>query len=130
MSGSLIVVGLGPGTAQWITPAAQAALDAATDIVGYGPYVDRVPERVGLTKHASDNRVEVERAAHALHLAADGRRVAVVSGGDPGVFAMAAAVFEALEAGPREWLKDRKSTRLNSSHLGISSSVFFCTNSI
>lgn len=104
MSGSLIVVGLGPGTAQWITPAAQAALDAATDIVGYGPYVDRVPERVGLTKHASDNRVEVERAAHALQLAADGRRVAVVSGGDPGVFAMAAAVFEALEAGPREWL--------------------------
>ena len=103
MTGSLTIVGLGPGTAEWITPAAQAALDAATDIVGYGPYVDRVPERAGLTKHASDNRVEVERASHALQLAADGRTVAVVSGGDPGVFAMAAAVFEALEAGPPEW---------------------------
>ncbi len=103
MTGSLTIVGLGPGTAEWITPAAQATLDAATDIVGYGPYVDRVPEREGLTKHASDNRVEVERASHALRLAAKGRKVAVVSGGDPGVFAMAAAVFEALEAGPAEW---------------------------
>ena len=103
MTGSLTIVGLGPGTPDWITPAAQAALDAATDIVGYGPYVDRVPERTGLTKHPSDNRVEVERASHALQLAAGGRTVAVVSGGDPGVFAMAAAVFEALEAGPIEW---------------------------
>ncbi|MCU4181617.1 precorrin-3B C(17)-methyltransferase [Bosea sp. BH3] len=103
MTGSLTIVGLGPGTADWITPAAQAALDIATDIVGYGPYVDRVPERAGLTKHASDNRVEVERASHALQLAAEGRTVAVVSGGDPGVFAMAAAVFEALEAGEPGW---------------------------
>ena len=103
MTGSLTIVGLGPGTPDWITPAAQAALDAATDIVGYGPYVDRVPDRTGLTKHASDNRVEVERAAHALRLAAGGRKVAVVSGGDPGVFAMAAAVFEALEAGEPDW---------------------------
>ncbi|MDX3806050.1 precorrin-3B C(17)-methyltransferase [Bosea thiooxidans] len=103
MTGSLTIVGLGPGTPEWITPAAQAALDAATDIVGYGPYVDRVPDRAGLTRHASDNRVEVERAAHALQLAAEGRSVAVVSGGDPGVFAMAAAVFEALEAGPAGW---------------------------
>lgn len=103
MTGSLTIVGLGPGTPDWITPAAQTALDAATDIVGYGPYVDRVPERAGLTKHASDNRVEVERASHALQLAAGGRTVAVVSGGDPGVFAMAAAVCEALEAGPEEW---------------------------
>jgi precorrin-3B C17-methyltransferase len=103
VTGSLTIVGLGPGTPDWITPAAQAALDAATDIVGYGPYVDRVPDRAGLTKHASDNRVEVERAAHALQLAAEGHSVAVVSGGDPGVFAMAAAVFEALEGGPAEW---------------------------
>ncbi|WP_442865051.1 precorrin-3B C(17)-methyltransferase [Bosea sp. NBC_00550] len=98
------MVGLGPGTPEWITPAAQAALDAASDLIGYGPYLDRVPERSGRTKHASDNRVEVERAAHALKLAAEGRKVVVVSGGDPGVFAMAAAVFEALEAGPAEWL--------------------------
>lgn len=104
MTGTLTIVGLGPGTPEWITPAAQAAVDVATDIVGYGPYVDRVPERDGRTKHASDNRVEVERASHALRLAAQGRKVAVVSGGDPGVFAMAAAVFEALEAGPTEWL--------------------------
>ncbi len=103
MKGSLTIVGLGPGRADWITPAAQAALDAATDLVGYGPYLDRLPERAGRTKHASDNRVEVERAGHALELAAEGRQVAVVSGGDPGVFAMAAAVFEALEAGPAEW---------------------------
>lgn len=103
MSGSLTIVGLGPGTPDWITPAAQAALDAATDLVGYGPYLDRIPAREARTKHASDNRVEVERAGHALALAAEGKRVAVVSGGDPGVFAMAAAVFEALEAGPEAW---------------------------
>lgn len=103
MTGSLTIVGLGPGKPEWITPAAQAALDGASDLVGYGPYLDRVPEREGRTKHASDNRVEVERAAQALRLAAEGRRVAVVSGGDPGVFAMAAAVFEALEAGPAAW---------------------------
>ena len=103
MSGSLTVVGLGPGEARYLTPAAQAALDAATDLIGYGPYVERVPLREGQLRHATDNRVEVERARHALELAASGRRVAVVSGGDPGVFAMAAAVFEALEAGDASW---------------------------
>jgi precorrin-3B C17-methyltransferase len=103
VSGSLAIVGLGPGPAHWLTPAAQAALDAATDLVGYGPYLDRIPVRQGQTKHASDNRVEVQRAAHALELAAAGHKVAVVSGGDPGVFAMAAAVFEALEAGDPTW---------------------------
>jgi precorrin-3B C17-methyltransferase len=103
-TGSLTVVGLGPGEAHWLTPAAQAALDAASDLVGYGPYLDRIPEREGQIKHASDNRVEIDRAGHALRLAADGRKVAVVSGGDPGVFAMAAAVFEALEAGDPAWL--------------------------
>jgi len=104
VSGSLTVVGLGPGEAYWLTPAAQAALDAATDLVGYGPYLARIREREGRTKHASDNRVEIDRAGHALRLAAEGRNVAVVSGGDPGVFAMAAAVFEALEAGDPAWL--------------------------
>lgn len=103
MSGSLAIVGLGPGPERWLTSAAQAALDAATDLVGYGPYLDRIPARDGQTKHASDNRVELVRAAHALELAASGQRVAVVSGGDPGVFAMAAAVFEALEAGDPAW---------------------------
>ena len=103
MSGALVIVGLGPGEAHWLTPAAQAAIDAATDLVGYGPYLDRIPARDGQTRHGSDNRVEIARAEHALRLAASGKRVAVVSGGDPGVFAMAAAVFEALEAGEPGW---------------------------
>lgn len=100
--GSLDVVGLGPGPAHWLTPEATAVLDRATDVVGYAPYVARVPERPGLLRHASDNRVELDRARHALDLALAGARVAVVSGGDPGIFAMAAAVFEALDRdGPR-----------------------------
>ncbi len=103
MTGSLAVVGLGPGPACWIAPEASAVLEAATDIVGYQPYIDRIPERTGQRRHGSDNRVEVDRARHALTMAAEGRRVAVVSGGDPGVFAMAAAVFEAIEAGDPAW---------------------------
>ncbi|WP_375465906.1 precorrin-3B C(17)-methyltransferase [uncultured Methylobacterium sp.] len=103
MSGSLTIVGLGPGDAALLTASAQGALDAAEDLIGYLPYVARVPERADLTRHASDNRVEIDRARHALTLAASGRRVAVVSGGDPGVFAMAAAVFEAVEHGDPAW---------------------------
>jgi len=103
VSGSLTVVGLGPGDAGLLTESARRALDAAEDLVGYFPYVARVPERPGLIRHASDNRVEVDRARHALQLAAAGRRVAVVSGGDPGVFAMASAVFEAVEHGEPGW---------------------------
>ncbi len=102
MTGTLDVVGLGPGPARWLTPEAAATLDGATDLVGYGPYLARVPERPGLVRHPSDNRVELDRARHALDLALGGARVAVVSGGDPGIFAMAAAVFEALDRdGPR-----------------------------
>jgi len=104
MSGALVIVGLGPGSADLLTPAAARALHAATDLVGYGPYLDRIPESIpGQRRHASDNRVEVERARRALELAAEGRQVAVVSGGDPGVFAMAAAVFEAVESGEPAW---------------------------
>jgi precorrin-3B C17-methyltransferase len=103
MSGTLHVVGLGPGPAGWLTPAAAAALDAATDLVGYGPYLARVPAAATAHRHVSDNREEIARARHALALAAEGRRVAVVSGGDPGVFAMAAAVFEAIETGESSW---------------------------
>jgi precorrin-3B C17-methyltransferase len=104
VSGSLTVVGLGPGAADLITPAASRALSEATDLVGYGPYLDRIPGIApDQTRHASDNRMELDRARHALALAADGRRVAVVSGGDPGVFAMAAAVFEAVDAGEPAW---------------------------
>ena len=104
MSGTLTIVGLGPGSADLITPAASRALTEATDLVGYGPYLDRVPEiRPDQTVHPSDNRVELDRARLALMLAERGRRVAVVSGGDPGVFAMAAAVFEAIEKGKPAW---------------------------
>lgn len=100
MSGQVSIAGLGPGDPCHWTGEVSAALANATDIVGYIPYVARVPDRPGLVKHASDNRVELERAKHALELAGQGRRVVVVSSGDPGVFAMAAAVFEAVEAGP------------------------------
>ena len=96
----LTVIGLGPGAADLLTPRAAAALAEATDLVGYAPYLDRVAPRPGQHRHASDNRVEMDRARHALTLAAGGSRVAVVSGGDPGVFGMAAAVFEAVEAHP------------------------------
>jgi precorrin-3B C17-methyltransferase len=96
-------VGLGPGAAEWVTPEASAALAAASDLVGYASYLARLPERPKQLRHASDNREEIGRARHALALAAQGRRVAVVSGGDPGVFAMAAAVFEAIEGGEAAW---------------------------
>ncbi|WP_054300970.1 precorrin-3B C(17)-methyltransferase [Gemmobacter sp. LW-1] len=100
MTGTVIIAGLGPGAAEKVTPEVAAALDQATDVVGYIPYVARVTPRPGLTLHPSDNRVELDRATHALEMAAQGARVVVVSSGDPGVFAMASAVFEALEARP------------------------------
>jgi len=103
MSGWLIIAGLGPGDDALVTPEVTAALARATDVVGYIPYVRRVTARAGLTLHETDNRAEIARARHALDMAMDGRRVVVVSSGDPGVFAMAAAVFEAVEAGPAEW---------------------------
>ncbi|MBV9655546.1 MAG: precorrin-3B C(17)-methyltransferase, partial [Acetobacteraceae bacterium] len=103
MTGSLAVIGLGPGAASLLTPEAAVALDGATDLVGYAPYLDRVPHRPGLRRHPTDNRQEGDRARHALDLAASGAGVAVVSGGDAGVFGMASAVFEAVEAGPSPW---------------------------
>ena len=103
MNGSLVIVGTGPGKPELMTPATRAALAEATDLVGYGPYLDRLPSMPGQCRHASDNRVELDRARHALALAAAGRKVAVVSGGDPGVFAMAAAVFEAVDSGDPAW---------------------------
>jgi len=92
--GYVEVVGLGPAGEEWRTPQAQDALDRATDIVGYTTYVRRVPDRPGLVKHDSDNKVESERAEFALDLALRGRRVVVVSSGDAGVFGMATAVLE------------------------------------
>jgi precorrin-3B C17-methyltransferase len=101
--GRLDIVGLGPGDAQWITPEASEVLEAASDLVGYAPYLARIPLREGQVRHPSDNRVELSRARVALGLAEAARRVAVVSGGDPGIFAMASAVFEAVDTGKPEW---------------------------
>lgn len=100
---SLVIAGLGPGAEAMVTPEVTAALAQATDVLGYIPYVARVAPRPGLTLHPSDNRAEMDRACDALALAAAGRQVVVVSSGDPGVFAMASAVFEAVEAGPPAW---------------------------
>ena len=102
MNGWLAIAGLGPGADALITPEVSVALEEATDIVGYFPYVSRITPRAGLTLHASDNRVELERARAALSMAANGQRVVIVSSGDPGVFAMASAVFEVLEHA-RDW---------------------------
>ncbi|MDI6911070.1 precorrin-3B C(17)-methyltransferase [Nocardioides sp.] len=93
----LLVVGLGPGPDGWLTPETADALAGVDHVVGYGRYVERVPQRAGLTRHASGNTVEVDRARAALDLARAGEKVAVVSGGDAGVFGMASAVFEAAE---------------------------------
>ncbi|MEQ1712191.1 MAG: precorrin-3B C(17)-methyltransferase [Hyphomicrobium sp.] len=98
--GWLVIAGLGPGSDTQVTPEVSVALSQASDIVGYFPYVARIQPRDGLVLHPSDNRVELDRASAALTMAAAGRRVVVVSSGDPGVFAMASAVFEALEQRP------------------------------
>ncbi|MEJ8572284.1 precorrin-3B C(17)-methyltransferase [Microbaculum marinum] len=103
MTGRLTIVGLGPGAAELQTPQARAALATATDLFGYTTYLARVPEQEGQARHGSDNREELDRARAALELAYTGKYVAIVSSGDPGVFAMAAAVFEAIEAGAPEW---------------------------
>lgn len=91
----LLVVGLGPGPERWVTPEVTGALAWVDHVVGYGPYVNRVPQREGLQRHASGNTMEIDRARFALDLALAGERVAVVSGGDAGVFGMASAVYEA-----------------------------------
>lgn len=96
MTGRLDIIGIGPGNPDLITPDVRAVLDQATDAVGYIPYVGRVAGP-GLRLHPSDNRVELDRARHAIEMALQGQRVVVVSSGDPGVFAMASAVFEAME---------------------------------
>lgn len=98
--GMVTVVGLGPGHHDWTTTEVRHELALATDLIGYGPYLDRIPARDGQVRHASDNRDEPARAELSFKLAAGGRRVAVVSSGDPGVFAMAAAVMEEARAWP------------------------------
>jgi precorrin-2 C20-methyltransferase/precorrin-3B C17-methyltransferase len=101
--GWISVVGLGPGAKDWITPEAQQALADASDLIGYHTYLNRIPFRSGQRRFGSDNKVEADRARHALSLAEEGRRVCVVSSGDPGIFAMASAVLECVEHGPDSW---------------------------
>lgn len=103
MTGKLYVVGTGPGSPEQTTPEALAAIAASHVFFGYGPYLDRLSLRDDQRRVASDNREELARAKDALMTAASGEAVCVVSGGDPGVFAMAAAVCEAIEAGPPAW---------------------------
>jgi precorrin-2 C20-methyltransferase / precorrin-3B C17-methyltransferase len=98
--GRLLVLGLGPGPDAWVTPEVAAALAEVEHVVGYGPYVDRVPTRPGLQRHVSGNTVELDRAREAFRLAARGERVAIVSGGDAGVFGMAAAACEVADEFP------------------------------
>ena len=97
MKGSLTIVGLGPGAAELVTPAVTDALKHSTDIVGYSKYIDRVQHARGKSFHPSDNREEIDRAELSINLALRGKKVVVVSSGDPGVFAMASAIFEVVD---------------------------------
>lgn len=103
--GRLAVIGLGPGSAELMVPAVKAELARANDVLGYETYVRMAgPFRADQIMHCTDNREEMQRARHAFELAALGRSVVVVSSGDPGVFAMAAAVLEALhESADSNW---------------------------
>jgi precorrin-3B C17-methyltransferase len=103
MTGKLFVIGTGPGNPDQMTPEALRAVEASSEFFGYFPYIDRLNLRPDQIKVASDNREELSRAQAALIRAAEGVNVCVVSGGDPGVFAMAAAVCEAIDAGAAEW---------------------------
>lgn len=103
MSGHLYIIGTGPGDSQLQTLEVSTVLPTLTDLIGYGPYLDRLPSFPSQRKHQSDNREELSRAEHALTLAEQGHRVGVISSGDAGVFAMASAVFEAIDHGKAEW---------------------------
>jgi cobalt-precorrin 5A hydrolase / precorrin-3B C17-methyltransferase len=103
--GKLTVIGTGPGSKQWMSPEVRDTIRSATDLVGYQTYIDLIGDlAVGKVCHASDNRVELDRSRLALDLAATGKNVVVVSSGDPGIYAMAAAVLEVFEREAKpEW---------------------------
>jgi precorrin-3B C17-methyltransferase len=105
MTGTLTVIGLGPGDPCYLTSDADEALRGAEAVYGYKAYLDQVPNHPHQLHYPSNNREEGARAAAAIDHAVRGANVAVVSGGDPGVFAMAAAVCEAIDHGPDEWRK-------------------------
>ncbi|CAN5544633.1 precorrin-2 C(20)-methyltransferase [soil metagenome] len=100
VTGCVTVIGLGPGDPAWMTSQGRQELAAATDLIGYGPYLDRVPKHIGQQHHPSDNTDEAARARLACSMAEQGRAVAVISSGDPGVFAMATAVLEEAKQWP------------------------------
>jgi cobalt-precorrin 5A hydrolase/precorrin-3B C17-methyltransferase len=101
INGKLSIIGTGPGAAKWMSPEVKAILEDATDFVGYKTYVNLVKEFTrGKTIHASDNRVELDRARLALDLATEGKSVVIVSSGDAGIYGMASAVFEVLDLDP------------------------------
>jgi precorrin-3B C17-methyltransferase len=101
--GRIAIIGLGPGSPEQVTPEAARMIAEGQEFFGYAPYLDRLELRPDQIRYASDNREELKRASAALERAAEGANVCVVSGGDPGVFAMAAAVCEAIDAGPAAW---------------------------
>ena len=103
MTGRLTILGTGPGNPEQTTPQARNAIAAGEQFFGYGPYLDRLDLRPDQRRMPSDNREEISRARAALDAASKGASVCVVSGGDPGVFAMAAAICEAIETGPETW---------------------------
>ena len=103
MTGRLAVIGIGPGNNEQLTLEAQTEIARARHFFGYQPYLDQLELGPGQTSHPSDNREELSRAGAALEMANQGLSVAMISAGDPGVFAMAAAVCEAIEFGPKEW---------------------------
>jgi precorrin-3B C17-methyltransferase len=106
-AGSLTVVGIGPGRLDWCLPDVAARIASATDLVGYGRYLDLVTVQTAARRHRFGNRVEADRATFALDLAAEGGEVVVVSSGDPGIFAMASAVVEQLDRWPDRWRRVR-----------------------
>jgi cobalt-precorrin 5A hydrolase / cobalt-factor III methyltransferase / precorrin-3B C17-methyltransferase len=103
--GFLAIVGIGPGDPHWRTPEATALIERADDIVGYRLYLDLLGDAaLGKRRHDGAIGAEEERARLALDLAAAGRRVALVSSGDPGIYGLAALVFELIDrAGRRDW---------------------------
>jgi precorrin-3B C17-methyltransferase len=102
-AGSLRIIGLGPGGPEWLTPEASQWIASASVLIGYGGYLERLPLRQGQARYPSGNGAELERAREGLRIVEGGAHAAIVCGGDPGVFAMAAAVFEAIEAGKPCW---------------------------
>ncbi|MCL2790808.1 MAG: precorrin-3B C(17)-methyltransferase [Desulfobulbus sp.] len=100
IKGSLAVVGLGPGAADLMAPRARAALEAAEVVVGYRTYLDLVRDCLNPASEvlASSMMQEIDRCRTALALAGQGKKVALVCGGDPGIYAMAGLVFELAQA--------------------------------